>query len=178
MPYSLLSKAIAFAAEKHDGDFRDGDHGLPYATHPIEVCTLLRYTGRVTDEAQLCAAALHDILEETTVEASELEALFGSEVAGLVVELTRTEPPVSEIEGLSKQKIWEIRSELLLNDIKKMSPSAQAVKLADRLANLRQAKVTRKGEKLDRYVRQTKRLLAIIPKSVNRDLWRAIEAEL
>ena len=178
MPYSLLSQAIRFAAEKHEGDYRDGDFGLPYATHPIEVCILLRHVGNVTDEDLLCAAVLHDILEETTVTPDELKELFGPRVSNLVVELTRTEPSTTDIEGLSKEEIWHLRSGLLLADIARMSRDAQQVKLADRLANLRQAKITRTGEKLKRYERQSTKFLEVISKSVNPNLWKAIEAEL
>ncbi len=178
MPYGLLSKAIQFAVEKHDGDYRDGVYALPYSTHPIEVCALLRYLGGVTDEELLCVAALHDVLEETTTSKNEIEREFGIRVAQLVCELTRTEPTPEQSQGLSKEDLWQFRSNLLLADITAMSIDAQQVKLADRLANLRQAKVTRKGEKIRRYERQTKKILEIIPKSANPDLWKAIAGEL
>lgn len=178
MPYSLLSKAIQYAVEKHDGVFRDGDNGLPYSTHPIEVCALLRYVGGITDEETLCAAVLHDVLEETDTPALEIEEHFGFRVSLLVQELTRTEPTDEEAGALSKEQLWQFRSNLLLADISRMSSDAQNVKLADRLANLRQAKMTRKGEKLRRYERQSKKILEIIPKSVNPSLWKAIASEL
>lgn len=178
MPYSLLSKAILFAVQKHDGEYREGEGGLPYSTHPIEVCTLLRYTGGVLDVDLLCAAALHDVLEETPTKAAEIKKEFGDRISKLVVELTREEPTAKETEGMTKEEIWTLRSGMLLDEISRMSTDAQQVKLADRLANLRQAKITRKGEKLKRYVRQTKKMLEIIPKSVNPALWRAISGEL
>lgn len=178
MPYTLLPKAILFAVEKHDGDYRDGDFGLPYSTHPIEVCSLLRYVGNVTDEDLLCSAILHDVIEETSTTPAEIEKKFGKRIGALVVELTRTEPPPAQIEEMDKAAIWQLRSSLLLEDISKMSADAQSVKLADRLANLRQAKMTRKGEKLKRYERQSKKILEIIPKNVNSALWMAIQSEL
>jgi (p)ppGpp synthase/HD superfamily hydrolase len=178
MQYGLLSKALRFAAEKHEGDYRDGENALPYATHPFEVCILLRYVGNVTDEDQLCAAALHDVLEETSVTPSELEAEFGAGVTELVQELTRFEPNSDQTAGMSKGEIWLLRANMLLAEIKLMSPRAQVVKLADRLANLREAKLTKTGEKLRRYERQSKRILEIIPKSINPDLWKAIASEL
>ncbi len=178
MPYSLLSKALQFAAEKHDGSYRDGENPLPYVTHPVEVCTLLRYIGKVTDEHMLCAAALHDTLEETDETAETLEAHFGKAVADLVVELTRHEPTAKETEGLSKDDIWLLRANMLLDEIRAMSTGAQQVKLADRLANLREARLTKTGEKLRRYERQSKKIIEIIPKSVNPGLWKAIASEL
>jgi guanosine-3',5'-bis(diphosphate) 3'-pyrophosphohydrolase len=178
MPYSLLSKALRFAVETHDGDYRDGSFGLPYSTHPVEVCTLLRYVGEVTDVELLCVAMLHDLLEETDTLPAELELEFGFRVSLLVQELTRTEPTPEEASALSKEDLWQFRSNLLLADISAMSADAQKVKLADRLANLRQAKVTRNGEKLRRYKRQSKKILEIIPKTVNPALWKAIASEL
>ena len=177
MPYRLLSKALLFAAEMHDGDYREGAFGLPYSTHPFEVCTLLRYVGGETDPELLCVAALHDVLEETNTSAAEIEAEFGLRVCHLVQELTRTEPTPEEALGFSKEDLWRYRSNLLLADILRMSVEAQKVKLADRLANLRQAKITRTGEKLRRYERQSKKILEIIPKSVNPALWKAIASE-
>ena len=178
MPYTLLSKAIRFAVDVHDGDYRDGEFGLPYSTHPIEVCSLLRYVGGVTDVEMLCAAALHDVLEETDVTTAELEIEFSFRIYLLVMELTRTEPTREEASMLSKDALWQHRTNLLLTDIAAMSEDAQAIKLADRLANFRQAKVTRNEEKLRRYERQTKKILEIIPKSVNPSLWKAIAGEL
>ncbi|MBS1701646.1 MAG: bifunctional (p)ppGpp synthetase/guanosine-3',5'-bis(diphosphate) 3'-pyrophosphohydrolase [Armatimonadetes bacterium] len=178
MPYSLLTKAIRYATEKHADDYREGDHGLPYITHPVEVCTLLRYVGGVVDEDLLCTAALHDVLEETQTEAGEIESLFGLRIKELVVELTRTEPTAAEIEGMSKKDVWQLRANMLLSEIEKMSSDAQSVKLADRLANVRQSKITRTGDKHERYVRQTKRILEIVPKAINPNLWKAIRAEI
>ena len=178
MPYTLLTKAIRFAVDVHDGDYRDGDFGLPYSTHPIEVCSLLRYVGGVTDVEMLCAAALHDVLEETDVTSAELEIEFGFRIYLLVMELTRNEPSADEAALLTKEALWLHRTNLLLADIAVMSADAQCIKLADRLANVRQAKVTRNEEKLRRYERQTKKILEIIPKSVNPPLWKAIASEL
>ncbi len=169
---------MRFAVEKHDGDYREGEGGLPYSTHPVEVCVALRYIGGVTDEDMLCAAMLHDVLEETSITSAELEVHFGPRVSQLVLELTRREPSPHEVVNLTKEAVWELRSGILLDEISRMSPDAQAVKLADRLANFRQAKITRKAAKMRRYVSQTKQILEIIPKSVNPGLRKAIASEL
>ena len=49
-----LELAIEFAVQAHRSQFRDGDHPLPYITHPLDVLANLRYTGQVTDPAILC----------------------------------------------------------------------------------------------------------------------------
>lgn len=139
---------------------------------------MLRYIGGITDEQLLCVAVLHDLLEETEVDAATIETLFGLRTKDLVVELTRKEPTAEQVKGLSKDEIWQLRAGMLLAEISKMSADAQAVKLADRLSNIREAKRTKTGEKLKRYVRQTKKILEIIPKTVNPSLWKAIEVEI
>lgn len=139
---------------------------------------MLRYIGGITDEQLLCVAVLHDLLEETEVDAATIETLFGLRTKDLVVELTRKEPTAEQVKGLSKDEIWRLRAGMLLAEISKMSADAQAVKLADRLSNIREAKRTKTGEKLKRYVRQTKKILEIIPKTVNPSLWKAIEVEI
>jgi (p)ppGpp synthase/HD superfamily hydrolase len=176
--FPKLTRAISFAVQAHSGDYRDGAFGLPYVTHPVEVLTNLRYIGGVTDEDMLCVAVLHDVLEETSVSVADLEREFGSSVAALVQELTRYEPTADETAGLTKAAVYEMRSGIMLDEIRKMSEPAQAVKLADRLANIRQAKVTRTKTKQERYIKQTEKMLEIIPKRVNIALWKAISAEL
>ena len=175
---SKLGTAIRFAAERHEGQWRDGESPMPYITHPVEVLLNLRHVGKVTDEAVLLAAILHDLLEETTTTLAELAELFGDRTAELVRQVTRDEPTEAEVAGLSKDEIYELRTARFLEEIKQMCPEAQMVKLADRLSNLREAKLTRSEKRLKRYQAQTERILEIIPESVNPALWRAVRAEI
>lgn len=169
-----LESTIEFAMHAHRGQVRDGEVPLPYITHPLDVLANLRYTGEVTDPDMLCAAVLHDVVEESGVGFEEIEEKFGTGVRELVQELTRYEPTDEEREGLTKDEIWELRSKLLLEEIEQMSPRAQAIKLADRLSNLNEATRAKVGKKLDRYNKQTAKILKIIPKSANPGLWEAV----
>ncbi|MGV3616073.1 MAG: HD domain-containing protein [Fimbriimonas sp.] len=178
MVYKRLDKAIGLAARWHAGEERDGDHPLPYFTHPIEVLVNLRYVGGVTDEDQLCAAALHDVIEESDATFEEIEAAVGARVRDLVRELTRREPTKKETQGLTKEEVWQLRADMLLEEIGRMSPAAQAVKLADRLSNVREGKRTKLGDKLTRYLVHTYQILETVPREVNPALWDAILAEL
>lgn len=178
MVYKRLDKAIQLAAKWHAGEERDGEHPLPYITHPMEVLVNLRYVGGVTDEDLLCAAALHDVIEETDATPEEIEAAVGPRVRDLVRELTRQEPGKREIQGLTKEEIWQLRADMLLQEIAKMSPDAQRVKLADRLSNVREGKRTKLGDKLVRYLAHTHLILQTVPREVNPALWDAILAEL
>jgi len=169
-----LDKAIEVAVDSHRGQYREGDAPLPYITHPFEVANAVRYIGGVSDPVLLAVAYLHDTVESGNIKLETIEREFGSEIAKLVGELTRSEPTAAEIANLKKSEIWEIRSELLLADIRRMSMGAQIVKLGDRLCNLQDSFRFKKGKKLDRYLRQTRMILEIVPRSVNPDLWDAI----
>lgn len=174
MSADRLTNSLALCIEAHEGQFRDGEAPLPYATHPIDVCNLMRFVGKVTDEELLCAALLHDVLEESSIPASQIEAVAGARAAALVQEVTRFEPDTT---GLTEDQRYELRTKTLLDEIKQMSSDAHIIKLADRLSNVRQARVTRSKKKFERYIGQTKQILEIIPRSTNPALWDAVAAE-
>ncbi|MFN3682492.1 MAG: HD domain-containing protein [Fimbriimonadaceae bacterium] len=174
----ILHKALKWAEKLHRGQERDGPSPLPYATHPVDVACKLRYLAGVEDATDLCAALLHDVVEECGVPPAKVAKRFGEEVGGLVRELTRTEPTPDEASGLTPEQLWELRSRMLLDDIRRMSVRAQRIKLADRLSNLEAALATRSGEKRDRYVRQSYLILEAIPRDVAPPLWDAIRSLL
>jgi (p)ppGpp synthase/HD superfamily hydrolase len=81
----LTRDALAFADQRHAGQTRDLDD-LPFVTHPVEVACLLHEAG-YQDEV-VAAGVLHDVLEDTDAERSDLESRFGSRVAELVEAVT------------------------------------------------------------------------------------------
>lgn len=81
----LTRDALAFADQRHAGQTRDIDD-LPFVTHPVEVACLL-HEGGYPDEV-VAAGVLHDVVEDTDAELSDLEAHFGSRVAELVKAVT------------------------------------------------------------------------------------------
>jgi len=178
LTFPRLDRALLLAARLHAGQEREGDAPLPYLTHPIEVLTALRYEGGETDQDLLCAAILHDVVEESGASIEELATEVGDRSADLVRELTRREPTAEEREGLDKDALWTLRANMLLDEIRQMSPEAQRIKLADRLANVRDAKRTKSGPKWKRYAWQTEEILKIIPKERCPGLWKAVKAEL
>jgi len=169
-----LDQALQFAAQRHAGTLRDGPDPLPYLTHVVEVVNNLRFVGDVSDPILLTAAALHDLLEQEAATESEIKKHFGAAVLALVQELTRTEPGPEETAGLTKDEIWHLRAQLLKADVAEMSPAAQTIKLADRLANLQEAGRVKTSKKLRRYVNATREILDVIPKERNPALWKAI----
>lgn len=174
--FPQLHRALKFALKAHKGQDRDGPMPLPYITHPFEVVTVLRYVGDVTDETVLVAAALHDLLEETETEPGEIGAAFGNDALKLVLEVTRREPSARDIEGLSADEIWVMRTRIFMDEIRAMSHGAWLIKLADRYSNLGNAFYTRSPEKLERYVWQSILILEIIPRETNPPMWDGIQA--
>lgn len=84
--FELIGKALIFATTHHRGQVRKYTND-PYITHPVAVMSILSEAG-VQDEEMLCAALLHDIVEDTYATIEEVEFLFGFRVAQLVSGLT------------------------------------------------------------------------------------------
>jgi guanosine-3',5'-bis(diphosphate) 3'-pyrophosphohydrolase len=92
-----LVRAIAFAADKHRNQRRKDKDASPYINHPIALADILVNEAGVTDIQTLCAAILHDTIEDTETSAGELEEVFGGEITGIVLE-------VSDDKSLDKQE--------------------------------------------------------------------------
>ena len=119
-----LAEAIYFAKLAHDGQLRKG--GTPYIEHPMRVMfTLSAYT---MDEDLLCAAVLHDVVEDTKYDFTDINMRFGERVANLVKELTNVEDKKE-----SRAKRIAARNDKYFH----MSGDAQVIKMCDRIDNLR-----------------------------------------
>jgi guanosine-3',5'-bis(diphosphate) 3'-pyrophosphohydrolase len=123
---ALLLKALAFAAHKHRDQRRKDPAASPYINHPIALADVLVNEGGVTDAEVLCAALLHDTVEDTDTTHEELANAFGSRVARIVAEVT-------DDKALSKSE----RKRLQVEHAAHLSPEAKLVKLADKICNLR-----------------------------------------
>ncbi|MFZ1546070.1 MAG: HD domain-containing protein [Candidatus Nitrotoga sp.] len=119
-------KAVAFAAEKHSDQRRKDADASPYINHPIALANVLANEGGIQDLSVLCAAILHDTIEDTETSADELEDLFGSKVTSIVLEVT-------DDKSLEKH----IRKQRQIEHASHISNEAKLVKLADKICNLR-----------------------------------------
>ena len=86
-PQALLLEAVAFAADKHRNQRRKDAEASPCINHPIALASLLKREG-VDDVAVLCAALLHDTIEDTNTTADELRVHFGEMITSVVLEVT------------------------------------------------------------------------------------------
>jgi guanosine-3',5'-bis(diphosphate) 3'-pyrophosphohydrolase len=123
---ALLLKALAFAAHKHRDQRRKDPEASPYINHPIALADVLVNEGGVSDVEVLCAALLHDTVEDTATTPKELEEAFGPRIARIVAEVT-------DDKALSKAE----RKRLQIEHAARLSREAKLVKLADKICNLR-----------------------------------------
>jgi GTP diphosphokinase / guanosine-3',5'-bis(diphosphate) 3'-diphosphatase len=122
----MVEHAYDVAAAQHAGQQRDS--GDPYITHPLAVATILAELG-MNDET-ICAALLHDTIEDTAYTLAELRREFGDEIAELVDGVTK----------LDKVKYGEAaQAETVRKMVVAMSRDIRVlvIKLADRLHNMR-----------------------------------------
>lgn len=122
----LFIDALAFAADKHRDHRRKNAAASPYINHPIALARVLVIEGGIAEAAVLCAAILHDTLEDTQTTFAELEQRFGAQIAGIVREVT-------DDKELPKSR----RKELQVEHAPHISRGAKLVKLADKICNLR-----------------------------------------
>ena len=123
-----IQKAYTFAFYSHDGQQRrDGSN---YITHPVEVASILLELRM--DPDTICAALMHDVLEDCDVNKGNLRELFGEDVAEIV-------------DGVSKLGKLDItaRMDRDANNLQKMMLAISKdvrvvlVKICDRLHNMR-----------------------------------------
>ena len=130
-PYDLekITAAYELANEAHTGVKRSS--GEPYITHPIAVaCILLEFC---MDTDTICAALLHDVVEDTDVSLDTIRRKFGEDVANLVDGVTKIgQVPLNN--SKEEQQAENIRKILIA-----MSKDIRVIiiKLADRLHNMR-----------------------------------------
>ena len=122
----LLLKALSFAAHKHKDQRRKDPEASPYINHPITLANILCNEGHVTDIEVICGALLHDTVEDTETTQAELQREFGEAISGIVMEVT-------DDVSLSGPE----RKRMQVEHAAHASDKAKLVKLADKIANLR-----------------------------------------
>ncbi|MBQ7448646.1 MAG: bifunctional (p)ppGpp synthetase/guanosine-3',5'-bis(diphosphate) 3'-pyrophosphohydrolase [Paludibacteraceae bacterium] len=125
----LITKAFHFAYQAHKGVFRKS--GEPYILHPLAVARItVKEIG--LGSTSICAALLHDVVEDTEYTVEDIKNLFGEKIANIVAGLTKISSS-HFAQGISAQA--ENFRKLLIT----LADDARVVliKLADRLHNMR-----------------------------------------
>ena len=127
-----IEKAFAIADEAHKEQKRRS--GEPYIIHPLAVAVILADMGMDTDS--ICAALLHDVVEDTPTTAKEIRDIFGEDVELLVEGVTK----LGQIPFAASKE--EEQSENIRKMFLAMSRDIRVIiiKLADRVHNMRTLK--------------------------------------
>lgn len=136
MNTELIQKAINFAVKAHSSQMKKGTE-LPYIFHPMEAGAI---ASRITDDPEvICAAILHDVVEDANVKPDEIQHEFGERVSRLVVS-----------ESENKEKTWRERKSHTIEYLKDAPEDEKIVALCDKLSNVRAlySDLVRSGEAL------------------------------
>jgi guanosine-3',5'-bis(diphosphate) 3'-pyrophosphohydrolase len=153
-----VAKAVEFATRYHGDQQRPT--GAPYLEHLLEALEVLVRGARVTDQDVLCAAVLHDVVEDTPCTLDNVRAAFGGRVAEMVGWVTKPEPE----DGTDRKAA----KESYLMSLRYAPDDAVLVKLADRASNVQ----TLRNLGLDRqreYYAQT--VSYVMPLAEAREWW-------
>jgi len=128
----IILKALDFAARRHRNQFRKGAEKIPYINHPIQVANLLVNEGGENDPILICAAILHDVIEDTVDSVKERQELsdeileiFGKEILSVTLEVT-------DDKTLDKK----VRKQLQIEEAIHKSVKAKKLKIADKIMNV------------------------------------------
>jgi GTP diphosphokinase / guanosine-3',5'-bis(diphosphate) 3'-diphosphatase len=123
-----VERAFAFACERHADQRRRT--GEDFITHPVEVAKIC--AGLRLDTETLCAALLHDTVEDTSASLAEVDELFGESISQLV-------DGVTKLTGITFQSRDESQAENYRKMMVAMATDLRVIliKLADRLHNMR-----------------------------------------
>lgn len=123
-----LSRALEYATKMHEGQKRES--GEPYITHPIAVASILIDLG--LDFSAVSAALLHDCVEDTTATDEDIKRLFGTEIAELVLGVTKLQKLSFKSKEEEQAENFRRMFFAIAKDIRVL-----IIKIADRLHNMR-----------------------------------------
>ena len=151
----LILKAYNFAQKYHGDQCRRS--GEPYIIHPLNVAYILADIG--LDDSSICAALLHDVIEDTEATSEDLKREFGTEIEEMVEGVTKLSN--IQFESIEEQQAEDYRKMFLAmgKDIRVI-----LIKLADRLHNMR----TLKFLKRERQIANAKETMELYSPLANR----------
>lgn len=156
--HKKLLAALQFAAERHRFQHRKGAEQTPYINHPIAVAHELAKHGD-EDTDLLCAALLHDVIEDTTRNEQEIEKLSAIILADFGENVLL---PVMEVSDNKNLPIDE-RKELQVKMIANACNRARKIRIADKICNVRDLwEYPPKGWGIDRkiaYIKWSQRVV-------------------
>ena len=149
---TLIERAAQFAKDAHESiNQRRKYSDQPYIVHPAAVAEIVASV--TDDENMICAAWLHDVVEDTPVTLGEIKSAFGDDIANLVDGLT----DVSKPEDGNRAT----RLEIDRNHTAQTCARTKTVKLADLIDNLTDITVDAPGF-ARKYLPEKEQLLSVL----------------
>lgn len=161
----MILEACAFATQMHAGQQRKYT-GEPYMLHCLEVATLVAGAGGSTE--MIAAALLHDVVEDTSATITDVQQLFGNDIAKGVAWLTDVSVPTDG------NRV--IRKAIDRDHIGKAPANMKTVKLADIISNTRSI-VENGGEFARIYLSEMEALLKVLMDG-DSTLWHRAKTEV
>jgi (p)ppGpp synthase/HD superfamily hydrolase len=121
----LVRDALEMAREAHAGQIRNASGGRPYIDHPVAVAEQL--SGHLSDDEVLAAALLHDVVEDSDLDVSDVREHCGDRVAEIVDALTDDE----------SLQPYEARKSEHRGRVEEAGDEAIAIYAADKLTNVK-----------------------------------------
>ena len=121
---NITDKAKEFAIKAHKGQVRKSEPEKPMVIHPINAGEILKEYS--FDDNVIAAGYLHDVVEDTSYTKEDIEELFGSDIASLVMGASEPDKSLS----------WEERKKHTIESIKELDMRHKAVVCADKISNL------------------------------------------
>ncbi len=125
----IINKAFEFARNAHQGIRRRS--GEPYILHPIAVATIVSVEIGL-GSTSICAALLHDVVEDTDYTVEDIRGIFGDKIAHIVDGLTKISGGIFGEEASMQAENFRKLLLTMSNDIRVV-----LIKMADRLHNMR-----------------------------------------
>jgi len=142
----LIKDAFNLSLFAHAGQKRED--GSNYINHPIKVAKKL--TEEVfSDNETICAALLHDVLEDTHITRNQINSYFGEEVALLVNNVTKMKNIIEKSSNLREENLKKIFI-LTFSD-----PRILMIKISDRIHNLSTLNAIKNKARIERIVRES-----------------------
>ncbi len=125
----IISKAFNFARKAHEGVRRLS--GEPYITHPLAVAQIV--CGEIgLGSTSICAALLHDVVEDTEYTVEDIKNIFGPKIAQIVDGLTKISGGIFGDKASAQAESFKKLLLTMSDDIRVI-----LIKIADRLHNMR-----------------------------------------
>lgn len=170
MTQDLYQKALKFAGEKHSDQKVPGtkaNYLLHLSNVTMEVLFAHKHEANFDIDFAIQVAILHDTIEDTKTDFSEIKNTFGESIAMAVQALTKDESLPSKDDRMADS----------LNRINQLQKEVGLVKIADRITNLQTPPPHWNTEKIKRYCEEAK-LISTTLKDKNDYLHERLEAKI